>query len=581
MDTNLLSTDYIDAPLQDGLARHCTGTAGNGFAIAGAKDRFRLPFREPAVSSSIPPLSVPRPQIADRITQGWIAVQPLLGPFAGAWLILVALGTLMQSRALRVFDAGRLPYSDYLRDAAYVLAPDALLTSTRHSAGGMLVLALYVLLACAAVVCWCWAVRLAKSIQVPSIVPLLFLTGFLASPLIAYTGLFSDDVYLYNMYGRMIDSYGANPLLHAPSAFAHDPHYPWVHWKALPSSYGPLWLMVSAPLSALAGDSLSAAIIVYRSAALLLHLSVAATIWMVLRRTRPRDALAFTVFYAWNPLVLLEVVGNAHNDVFVALFAVLMMAAVAHRAWASAAFFGACAVMVKPYAVLLMPALAMRILRTPAAARPQWRRLAVPLLVFGAACIGLSLPLWAGMPHMLANIARNPASYAYTNTLWEPLTTVLASWLGTTTAALREPYVSAVRMSCFLTGALWILTRAWARRDMAKTSFALWMLFTLTAAWVWPWYVLPAIALSVFAGRMGIAVATSLTIGGLLFWATWTPPPHGVLYAWRSLILFGPLMITLAWPSARAALLGTLGSPHAAPPSDEEGIRVRLQTATG
>ena len=537
-----------------------------------------MPFREPAVSSSLP-ISVTRPQVAARISRAWTAVQPLLAPFAGAWLIFVALGTLMQSRALRIFDAGRLPYSDYLRDASFALAPDALLTSTRYSTGGTLVLVLYVLLACTAVACWCWAVRLAKSIEVPSIAPLLLLTALLASPLIAYTGLFSDDVYLYNMYGRMIDSYGANPVLQAPSQFAHDPHYPWVHWKHLASSYGPLWLMVSAPISAIAGDSLSGAIIAYRSAALLLHLCVAAAIWMVLRRTRRPDALAFTVFYAWNPLVLVEVVGNAHNDVFVALFAVLMMAAVAHRAWASAAFFGACAVMVKPYAVLLMPALGMKIVRTPAPA--TWRRLAVPVLVFGATCFAVSLPLWAGVPNVLANIAKNPASYAYTNTLWEPLTTALAWVLGMPVAALREPYVGAVRMAIFLTGSAWVLTRPWARRDMAKTSFALWMLFTLTAAWVWPWYVLPAIALSVFAGRMGLAVATSLTIGGLLFWATWTPAPHSAVYAWRSFLLFGPLLVTLAWPAARAALLGTLGSPHTAPPADEEGIRVRLQTATG
>lgn len=507
------------------------------------------------------------------------AVQPLLAPFAAAWLIYVGLGTLMQSRALRIYDAGLLPGSEFLRDAAQALAPDALLSAGRHSVGGMFVVLLYAALACAAVASWCWAIRIARTLEQPSMASMLLLTALLGSPLLAFTGLFSDDVYLYNFYGRIIDAYGANPVEQAPAAFLQDPHLRWVHWKELPASYGPLWLMLSAPLSAIAGDSISAVVVVYRAVALALHLAVAAAIWLVLRRTRPQEALAGTIFYAWNPLVLLEVVGNAHNDVLVALFAVLLVAAAVHRAWSSAAFFGACAVMVKPFAVLLLPALALRMAYSNSIGRTRVRRLLTAMAV-GAVTVGaLSFPLWAGM-RLLTNIQSNPASHSYTNTLWE-LIAAMGPWLGVPAAALQHPYLDAVRMACFLTGTLWVLTRGWARRDIARTCFALWMLFSMTAAWVWPWYFVPAIALSVFAGRTAIAGAIGLTLGGMLFWAAWTPPPFGPLHAWRAVLLFGPLVATLVSSPVRSAVLATLGPGRAPAASDDEAIRVRLQAAPG
>lgn len=501
-----------------------------------------------------------------------------MAPCAAGWLIYVALGALLQSPAFRIYDAGTLPLSDALRSAAYALAPDALLTGTRGSTSGSLAVSLYLALAGCALAAWCWAVRLAKELDATSVRPLLMLTAVLALPLVAAPGLFSDDVYLYNLYGRTIVEYGANPIIHAPSAFAFDPHYSWVHWKDLPASYGPLWLMLSAPLSALAGDSISAVVIVYRSAALVLHLLVAAAVWYVLSRRRRRDAFAGTLFYAWNPLVLIEVVGNAHNDILIGLFAVLLVAAAAQRRWSSAAFFGACAIMVKPYAVLFLPPLALRILDASGPGRA--RRLASAVVVGITTIVAISVPLWAGL-QLLANINSNPASYAYTNTLWEVVAQAGPAWFGIPAESIQRPYLDALRMTAFGIGALWALTRPWGRRQVAKTAFALWLLFSFTTAWVWPWYFVPAIALSVFAGRFAVALATALTVGGLLFWAAWTPPPFTALQPWRAVLLFGPALVTVAWAPLRALVLDLLGSTRPAESGDEDSLRIGLQTAPG
>ena len=534
--------------------------------------------RDRVVPAGFQRLNVSAPRLGWRVLRWLDAAHPLLAPFVASALVYIALAALLQSPALRIYDAGSLPASDVLRNAAYALSPDFLLRGARGSTAGTLAILLYVGLAGCALAAWCWGVRLAKGLDASSLRLLVLLTAALAVPLVAAPGLFSDDVYLYNLYGRTIANYGANPIVLAPNAFSSDSHYAWVHWKDLPSSYGPVWLMLSAPLSALAGDSISAVVIVYRSAALTLHLLVALSVWYVLSRRRRGDAIAGTLFYAWNPLVLIEVVGNAHNDILVGLFAVLLVAAAAQRRWSSAAFFGACAVMVKPYAVLLLPPLALRLLDTSGPNR--MRRVASAAAVAMATVIAVSLPLWAGLG-LIANINTNPASHGYTNTLWELIAQAGPVWFGIPANAIQRPYLDLLRMTAFGVGTLWVLTRPWGRRHVAKTAFAIWLVFSFTAAWVWPWYFVPAIALSVFAGRGAVALATALTVGGLLFWAAWTPPPFGALHAWRAVLLFAPALVTVAWSPLRALVLDLLGSTRVVESGDDDSIRIRLQTAPG
>ncbi len=511
-----------------------------------------VPQQVPAAEN--PGLATPAPR--GRTAASFHALLPTL---AGAWLVYVALGVLLYSPALRVFDAGQLPFADALRSVAYTLAPNVLLDASRHTPIGAVVLAIYTLLVGLALVCWCRAVRISRRLDDMRLLPLLLLTAALATCPLMFAGLFSDDVYLYHAYGRIIETYGANPVYYAPAAFPDDPLLPWVFWKDLPSAYGPLWLMLSAGLSRVAGDSATAAVVIYRFAGLLLHLGTAAAIWVLLQRLTPREAAAGTIFYAWNPLVVVEVVANAHNDVLVALFAVMMVAAAASRAWSSAAFLGACALMVKPFAVLLLAPLGLRMLR--ATRRPErMRTIAIAMAVGVGTILAINLPLWSGT-RLLANISMNPASHMYTNTFWELLSGV-GLWFGVRTVDIQTPYLDWLRTACLLGGAAWILGRRWTHRGVAETAVPLWLLFCLTAPWVWPWYFVPAIALAPLARGTALASGAALTVGGLLFWITWPPhPEHAAwLHTWRSLVLFGPLVLTLTCPPVRHALLAALGA---------------------
>jgi hypothetical protein len=537
-----------------------------------------LAFPEQAVPPTLSPGALAPSTSRATVFGAGHSIRPLLAPMAAAWLVNVGVAILLFSPAFRVYDAGFLQDSPFLRNAAYALAPNALLSAPANSAGGLLLVLIYAVLVGLAVASWCWAIRIARGLELSSVWPLIGISALILTPLLAFPALLSDDLYLYDLYGRAISVYGANPIVDPPSSFVNDPHLRWVHWKDLPSSYGPIWLMLSAVLSGIGGDSITAVVIIYRLAGAILHLAIAGMLWRLLRTARPRTAVAETLFYAWNPLVLLEVVGNAHNDVLVALFAVLLVGAATQRAWLSAAFFGACAVMVKPFAVLLLPGLAKQVFeQTRGISRIRW---------FAAACtIGLatmvmvSLPLWAG-PSLVDNVLNNPAAKLYTNSVWE-LMSEAGRWFGVPSYAIQHPYLDLLRGACFLGGAAWVLTRRSSRRNVPQVALRLWILFCVTACWVWPWYFVPAIALAPLAGSARFPLATGLTIGGLLFWTAWPEPrPWGLgwLYTWRSIVLFSPLLIA-SWAPARSVILLALGVRRHLGRRDPDPIDGRLRTA--
>ena len=524
---------------------------------------------ERAVHPSIQEREIAAPTAPVALPRMYAPIQPLLAPAAAAWLGYIAFAVLLQSPAFRVYDAGFLPYARFLRGAASAFAPDVLLNATRGSTAAAWLMPVSIAVIFAVLAGWWWAVRVARTLDAPPLRWLLVLTALLATPLLLSAGLFSDDVYLYNSYGRMIALHGANPILTLPSQFPADVHLPWVHWKELPSSYGPVWLMLSGLLSAIAGNSLTGVVIVYRLAGLAVHLGTAAALFSVLRTTRPRTALAGTLFYAWNPLVLVEVVGNAHNDVLVGLFIVLLVGAAMQGASTRAALFAACAVMVKPFAVLVLPALGLRIAR-----QHGCRALVTPLIVCVVAIAALSLPFWSGTT-LVANVMKNPAARMYTNTVWE-LMSEGGRWFGLGTADIQHPYLDRVRTAAFFAGVIWIVARRASRLRPWRAALQLWLLFYLTANWVWPWYFVPAIALAPLAGRSGIVTGSALTIGGLIFWRAWpapTPTPLEWLFTWRSLLLFGPLLLTVASSRVRSMMLSSLGTNNRADGDEKVMLR--------
>jgi alpha-1,6-mannosyltransferase len=137
----------------------------------------------------------------------------------------------------------------------------------------------------------------------------------------------SLDIYDYIARGRITGVHNSNPYVQTPVQYADDPFMDYASWKDKTAAYGPVWEVLSGFISRFAGDRLWPNMILHKGLALVSHLACVLAIAAILRRIAPDKALAGTLLFAWNPLILLEGVANGHNDM-------LMMALILGALWA-------------------------------------------------------------------------------------------------------------------------------------------------------------------------------------------------------------------------------------------------------
>jgi hypothetical protein len=156
----------------------------------------------------------------------------------------------------------------------------------------------------------------------------ILLTGaLLAAVLLLSYPLGAIDVFVYAIYTRGWALHGLNPLAVSPAQYpAGDP---WLslaaEWIAAPSPYGPMWQVLSLGAYYAGGGNFLLQVYALKVVAIIAYLGCTILIYRILRQIRSDWALAGALAFAWNPLVLIEVAQNAHNDSVMIFF---MLAAV-------------------------------------------------------------------------------------------------------------------------------------------------------------------------------------------------------------------------------------------------------------
>jgi hypothetical protein len=143
----------------------------------------------------------------------------------------------------------------------------------------------------------------------------------------------STDVFEYVFHSRILVHYQQNPLAVPPIAFKGDPFLKTVNWAPHPSPYGPLWVLLTVPGSALAGNDLILNLFLMKGLAVLFFLGCGVVIGAILRHKDPAQKLAGTLLFAWNPLLLLEATGNGHNDIIMMFFVLFAFYVLLRRRW--------------------------------------------------------------------------------------------------------------------------------------------------------------------------------------------------------------------------------------------------------
>jgi hypothetical protein len=160
--------------------------------------------------------------------------------------------------------------------------------------------------------------------------------------LFATPALLSTDILDYASYGRVAGLYGLNPYVATPeTTLVGDPFWGYGAWQQTVTVYGPLWTSIDATLARLLpiGDPVQM-VLAYKTLALVVQLANLGLVgWLVARWLPVEQQVAAFAVYAWNPLLLLELVGNGHNDALMVLCILLAMA-VLTVAWRSGSAWG-------------------------------------------------------------------------------------------------------------------------------------------------------------------------------------------------------------------------------------------------
>jgi hypothetical protein len=320
--------------------------------------------------------------------------------------------------------------------------------------------------------------------------------------------LLSHDAFSYVDYARLGVRHGLDPYVNAPEAAPNDPAFAQVTWTETPSAYGPLFTLATYPLAWL---PIGLAVAILKAVA---AISVLALAWVVSRLAiwRGVDPVRAAAFVALNPLVLVHVVGGAHNDGLAMLLATLAVAAlVVHReASAGAGLIASAAIksaslFVAPFALLATARNQMltgRKLGYISSFRPV-NRLAAGALG-AAAVIGAAGYLGFGWDwlHAFGLAGENQGR---TSHLSIPVT--FARLTGIDEGAVRVAALGLLGVAV-----VWLLVRTWRGADWIRAAAWAGTALLLATSWLLPWYLLWPLPLAAVArDRLLVLVLLVLT----------------------------------------------------------------------
>ncbi len=363
---------------------------------------------------------------------------------------------------------------------------------------------------------------------------------------------YSQDVFHYLAAARVWVVHGANPLVVPPAAFPTDPAARLSDWSHLPSPYGPVWAYLAALPAWIFRDAghLALAVAAYKGLAALCAVGAAWLAGAAAERLRPGTRAVAIVLFAWNPLTVLHLSGDGHNDAAMLLFlAAALYLAVRGRPVAAGVVL-VLAGLVKFAALLALPPFLAWVIRSR---RPHGWREAALVLGVGAGMAALAyLPFWEGRRTLETTLDEGGYLTTSLHALVLPfLSTLLprggAEWL----------LVVGTRLA-FVALLLVLACRVHDRAGLVETSAAVVLLYLVVAApWFMAWYALwPLLPAAVRPDMRTSALAVALSGGGLLLpvATNYLTVISGDPAHWRWLhavavpIVFGPPVLTwLAW----------------------------------
>ena len=254
----------------------------------------------------------------------WLVRPALIGFLA---LCAIAIGGSFSNSPFKLEMPGTWPFG----------VPTANTTATDPGNETLLMLGLLLVYGGLVLLLRVW-LQLAKALRNRPGVPMLYLGLILALwliPMLVTAPMFSRDVFSYAAQGEMV-SHHINPYIYGPFTLGAGPYVSPVDplWGNTPAPYGPLFLMIDGFFASITMHTATATVMALRV------LELAAVVLLAycipkLARTVGRDPGEAFVFAVLNPLVIISLVGSAHNDALMValLVAGLTASRLKHPVW--------------------------------------------------------------------------------------------------------------------------------------------------------------------------------------------------------------------------------------------------------
>lgn len=246
----------------------------------------------------------------------------------------------------------------------------------------------------------CYAAAAIECRRLPRVVapPLVFGVGAGLAACFAWMyPVNAIDVYIYAVRSRLWTEHGENPNAARPEIFWETDrymHFGMAEWSTEVSPYGPLWNLVAAPATLIGGDNIAAALVVFKALSVVALVATGGVIYWALVTVRPERAATGALIWLWNPLVLWEGVGNAHNDIVLAVPLALAVAAWLRRRYAVVVPLLVVAALLKFVTLVLVPFATVAVWRALPGYRARLNAALVTFVLSVATCLVAFWPFY-------------------------------------------------------------------------------------------------------------------------------------------------------------------------------------------
>jgi hypothetical protein len=165
----------------------------------------------------------------------------------------------------------------------------------------------------------------------------------------SYPAMLSHDIFNYLATAKVIFTYRENPYIVMPIEFVDDPLLKFMHAANKTALYGPSWLLLTGIPHVIGYGNFIATLFAFKG------MMVGFYILMMIVVFRYTKSLRSVVFLALNPLVIIETIVSAHNDIVMVLSALLAFLLLKRRKFVVSCILMVFSVLVKYATLALVP----------------------------------------------------------------------------------------------------------------------------------------------------------------------------------------------------------------------------------